>query len=126
MKERRPKGIRGRPKVAPENVRRSVSVRLNGNEWASIQRKADAVGMTPTAWMRRAALSRVPLRAVVPVINRKAYAELARLAANLNQITRAANEGRVSLSPALFELLRKEVQQLRLELLGAHHDRQDD
>jgi len=126
MKERRPKGIRGRPKVAPENVRRSVSVRLNGNEWASIRRKADAVGMTPTAWMRRAALSRAPLRAVVPVINRKAYAELARLAANLNQITRAANEGRVSLSPALFELLRKEVQQLRLELLGAHHDRQDD
>lgn len=126
MKERRPTGIRGRPKVAPENVRRSVSVRLNGNEWASIRRKADAVGMTPTAWMRRAALSRAPLRAVVPVINRKAYAELARLAANLNQITRAANEGRVSLSPALFELLRKEVQQLRLELLGAHHDRQDD
>lgn len=126
MKERRPKGVRGRPKVAPENIRRSVSVRLNGNEWASIRRKADAVGMTPTAWMRRAALSLAPLRAVVPAVNRKAYAELARLAANLNQITRAANEGRVSLSPVLFKLLRKEVQQLRLELLGVHHDRQDD
>lgn len=126
MKERRKRGIRGRPKVAPENVRRSVSVRLNGAEWASICRKADAAGVTPTAWMRRAALSRAPLRSVVPAVNREAYAELARLAANLNQLARAAHDGRVSLSPTLFELLRKEVQQLRLELLGAHHDRQDD
>lgn len=38
----------------------------------------------------------------------------------------ASCEGRVSLSPSLFELLRKEVQALRLELLGARHDSQDD
>ena len=126
MKERKRKGIRGRPKVAPENVRRSVSVRLNGFEWASICRKADAAGVTPTAWMRRASLSREPLRAVVPAVNRDAYAELARLAANLNQLARAAHEGRVSLSPSLFDLLREIVQALRLEMLGANRDSQDD
>ena len=99
---------------------------MNGAEWASICRKADAAGVTPTAWMRCAALSRVPLRAVVPAVSREAYAELARHAANLNQLARVAHDGRAFLSPVLFELLREEVQKLRLELLGAHHDRQDD
>lgn len=126
MKNRRKTGVRGRPKIQPESIRRTVGVRLNASEWDAIQRKADALGIRPTALLRLAALSRVMPRPATPAINRQAYAELARLAGNLNQLTRAAHEGRVSIAPTLLESVKRLVQELRLDLLGVHHDSQDD
>ena len=126
MTERRRKGIWGRPKIPPENVRRSVSVRLNAAEWDNIRRKADAAGLTPTAWMRLAALSRQLPRQCIPEINREAYAKLAKLAGNLNQLARAANEGRAVVSFPVLKATYDQVKRLRLELLGAADDRQDD
>ena len=56
----------------------------------------------------------------VAAINREQYAELGRLAANLNQLTRLANEGqRVTIANDLLGRLRYEVSRLRLGLLGA-------
>ena len=56
----------------------------------------------------------------VSAINREQYAELARLAANLNQLTRLANEGdRVTVATALLAKLQTELSRLRLQLIGA-------
>lgn len=69
------------------------------------------------AHMRKAALGELP--SSVPPINREVWAELARVAANLNQYQRAINEGRVAPDP-FFDLadLRTLVDALRNELLG--------
>lgn len=75
--------------------------------------------MKPAQWLRTAALSRRLPPPPVATINREQYAELARLAANLNQLTRLANEGQhVNIAPALLEQLLAETQRLRLLLLG--------
>ena len=56
---------------------------------------------------------------MVAAINRAQYAELARLSANLNQLTRHANAGnQVVIADALLERLRAEVSALRLALIG--------
>lgn len=126
MKTPKRKGGRERLRLAPETVRqRTIGVRLNNAELGAIQRKADSMGIPPTTWMRHAALSRMPLRPLVPELNRQAYAELARLAGNLNQLIRAAHEGRVNVPPSLLAELYAAVQAFRLELLGATHDREN-
>lgn len=52
-------------------------------------------------------------------INRAQYVELARLAANLNQLARLANEGqRVVVADGLLARLTSETKRLRLALLG--------
>ena len=40
---------RGRPPVADK---RKPRVKMNGAEWAEVQRKAEAAGMTAAAWVR--------------------------------------------------------------------------
>ena len=76
--------------------------------------------MTPAQWLREAALTRRLPAPPVSAINREQYAELARLAANLNQLTRLANEGdRVTVATALLAKLQTELSRLRLELIGA-------
>jgi hypothetical protein len=55
----------------------------------------------------------------VAAINREHYVALARLAANLNQLTRLANEGKkVTVADALLSSLAHETKLLRLALLG--------
>lgn len=126
MKTQKRKGSRERPKLASENVRqRTIGVRLNNAEFDAIRRKADSVGIPPTTWMRHAALSRMALPPLVPKINIEAYGELARLASNVNQLARAAHEGRVNVLPSQLAELLTAVQTLRLELLGATNDRED-
>ena len=75
--------------------------------------------MTPAQWLRVAALSRRLPSPPVAAINREQYAELARLAANLNQLARLANEGgRVKVADALLMRMTLEAKRLRLALLG--------
>lgn len=84
----------GRPKADPADVRAStIGVRVSGVEHEALRAKAKEMGMTPAQWLREAALSRRLPAPPVPAINREQYAELARLSANLNQLTRLANEG---------------------------------
>ena len=115
------KGRGGRPKGDPSAVRAStIGVRVSAEEYAALRAKADQMGMAPAQWLREAALSRRLPSPPVPPINREQYAELARLAANLNQLTRLANEGRpVTVADALLQRLAGEVGRLRLALIGA-------
>lgn len=110
----------GRPRGDPNALRTAtIGVRVCAGEYAQLREKADKMGFTPAQWLREAALSRHLPSPLVPVINREQYAELARLAANLNQLARAANEGkRVVVATALLEKLAVEVKKLRLALLG--------
>lgn len=114
------KGRGGRPKGDPSAVRVStIGVRVSAEEYAALRAKAEQMGMTPAQWLREAALSRRLPSPPVPPINREQYAELARLAANLNQLAHGANIGQnVAVNDALLQRVAGEVSRLRLALLG--------
>jgi len=109
----------GRPKSNPADLRAvTIGVRVSENEYAELKVKAEQMEMTPAQFLREAALSR-RLPPAVPPVNWERYSELARLAANLNQLTRMGNEGRrVNVSDALLQQLTDEVVRLRLALIG--------
>jgi hypothetical protein len=115
------RGRGGRPKNEPGTVRDvTIGVRVAPAEFAALTAKAEQMSMTPAQWLREAALSRRLPSPPVPPINREQYAELARLSANLNQLTKLANIGQpVTVADALLQRLTGEVGRLRLALLGA-------
>jgi len=121
LAESRPKRRGGRPRGAPDALRTAtIGVRVSAAEYAALRAKAETLAMTPAQWLREAALTRRLPSPPVSAINREQYAELARLAANLNQLTRLANEGdRVTVATALLTKLKTELSRLRLELIGA-------
>jgi len=124
---RRKRGKGGRPRGAPGQLRgQSLGVCVNPVEMDAIRRKADSVGLPVSQWLRQIALARYVPRPLVPELNREVYAELAKLAGNLNQLARAASaaEDRVLVPMALLKEVYAILQQLRLELLGAESDRQ--
>ena len=114
------RGRGGRPKNEPGTVRDvTIGVRVSPSEYIALKSKSDTMSVTPAQWMRQAALSRRLPAPPVPAINREEYANLARLSANLNQLAKAANEGReVKVSDDLMGHLTSEVKRLRLALLG--------
>jgi hypothetical protein len=77
-----------------------IGVRVSASERATVCERANTMHMKPAEWLRTAALSRRLPRPPVAAINRAQYVELARLSANLNQLTRLANEGQTSPSLA--------------------------
>ena len=117
----RPKRRGGRPRGAAADVRTAtIGVRVSAAEYDALRQRADAMAMTPAQWLREAALTRRLPSPPVSAINREQYAELARLSANLNQLTRLANEGdRVTIATALLAKIKAEVSRLRLDLIGA-------
>ena len=110
----------GRPRHAPETVRAlTIGVRVTPAELVALRVKAKKSGVTPAQWLRQAGLSRRLPPAPVPAINREEYAELARLSANLNQLTRLANSAQpVTVADGLLQSLTSEVVRLRQALLG--------
>ena len=119
---RRGKG--GRPKIDPAAVRRStIGVRVSAAEYATLRTRAEDMGLTPAQFLRHTALTRRLPSPPVPAVNREQYANLARMAGNLNQLTRRANAGQnVILTPPLVQLLRAEINRLRQALLGTGGD----
>lgn len=117
----------GRPKGDPADVRTiTIGVRVSPAEDALLSERAAYMQMKPAQWLREAALSRRLPSPPVAAINREQYVELARLAANLNQLTRLANEGRkVTVADALLVRLLAETQRLRQALLGVKGDIDD-
>lgn len=113
---------RGPKPLATEDKRtHTVSVRLNAEELARLDAKRETVSMQRGEWLRAAALHRLPVS--IPALNREAWAELAKSAANLNQLTRKLNEGqRVGL-----EEVKKVLGEFRRELIGAkiEHESED-
>lgn len=119
------KGRGGRPRVnGAEARKRTIGVRVNAAEMDALQCKADSVGLPLSQWLRLVALSRYVPRPLVPEVNREAYAELAKLAANLNQITRAAHEGRAVVPFPVLKATHDILKKLRLALLGVPDDSQ--
>lgn len=113
----------GRPKSDPSTVRHmTIGVRVNKSEWNALQVRAKHMGMSLAEWLRTAALSRKLPSPPVPEANREAYAKLTRLAVNLNQIARAANEGRASVSSHILIAVRQELVLLQQALLGINTD----
>jgi hypothetical protein len=97
----------------------TIGVHVSAGEYASLRLKAAQMQMTPAQWLREAALSRRLPSPPVATLNREEYAELARLAANLNQLAHLANEGgRVTVAEALLTRVATETRRLRLALLG--------
>lgn len=118
MPARKSKG--GRPKSDPADVRiATIGVRVSSAEYVRLCERAAHMRMKPAQWLREAALTRRLPSPPVAAINREQYVELARLAANLNQLTHLANEGRnVTIANGLLERLVDETRRLRQALLG--------
>ena len=107
----------GRPLLGRSELRQPVEIYLSATERDQVSRQAAAAGLPLSGFIRRAAL-RQQVHSV-PVPNVQKWEELARLAANLNQLAAAANRGMVAGADAAeFEQLRQLVQQLRLALIG--------
>jgi hypothetical protein len=115
-----PRSRGGRPKSEPGTVRaRTIGVRVNPSESALLDSKAAAMGITAGDFLRQAGLTRRLPSSPVPAINRQEYADLARLASNLNQLAHQANSGApVAVNDALLHQVAGEVRRLRQALLG--------
>lgn len=103
------------PLPAADKRGHCVSVRLNGRELAQLD--AQRGRFQRGEWLRIAALDQLPPS--VPEANVQAWAELARLAANLNQAQAAINRGDSDGHQVeLLGDLRSAVAALRRELVG--------
>jgi hypothetical protein len=104
---------RGRKSLPKEDKRTHlVSVRVNGTELSIIDARRG--GMQRGTWVRHAAFQSEAVKSV-PELNRQAYIELARAAANLNQLSHRANADQVVDIADLSEKLSS----FRMALLGA-------
>jgi transposase len=116
----------GRPRKAAEERRTErVALYLTPAERAELERRTALTGWRDVgAYVRRAIMAQRSPRATVPQLNVQAWGELARTAANLNQVTRHLNEGgQLDAATAaglavVVERLGGEVRALRLGLLG--------
>jgi hypothetical protein len=77
------------PKAAHELRQHSVSCRLTDAELALLDSRRGKVSRGE--WLRRAAFGQPPR--IVPELNKAAWSDLARVSANLNQLTRGINSG---------------------------------
>lgn len=81
---------RGKKPLPPEQSRTlRLSICFNAIEWRCIDDNRGS--MSRAAWLRSSALGNNECRPKVPEINRQAYSDLARTAANLNQLVRYLN-----------------------------------
>lgn len=102
---------RGPKKLPADQARtKTVSVRLNQDECALLEKQRGKVRRGD--WLRRAFLQKLP--PTIPEINRQAYTELARSAANLNQLAKRANAD----DAAEIAELSSTLSAFRLALLG--------
>jgi hypothetical protein len=95
---------------------------LNAAELERLGALRATVQMQRGEYLRTAALHRLP--PTVPALNREAWAELARLAANINQYQLAINEHRATgYPPEALNELRTLLQYFRRNLLGLQEER---
>jgi hypothetical protein len=106
----------GRPLLPQEKIRRRLDLYLTEEERGDAQAKASQARMPLAVYCRSAILGHQVK--TLPPLRAEAYAELARVAANLNQLAKAANQGRVvDVSADLLIAVYEQVQALRKELL---------
>jgi hypothetical protein len=107
------------PKPESQQRRHAVSCRLTDAEIARLDELRGEVSRGE--WLRLAAMAKPPR--IVPTVNKVAWADLSRVAGNLNQMNRALNEGRLTAKDAagaglMLMELRGQVDQLRRLLIG--------
>ena len=79
--------------LPPDQLRsKRLSVYVTEDEFSELTRRAKLVSMRTPAYLRECALERLP--PTVPELNQKAWLELSKSAANLNQIAKALNHGK--------------------------------
>lgn len=106
-----------RPLLKSSALRTKVDCYFSPAERTNLQAKASQVGLGLSAFIREVALGK-PIKAL-PTINAERWSELARTAANLNQIAHHLNEGRIhGIDASLIAELLEQVQALRRELVG--------
>lgn len=112
-----------RPLKASRNLRQRFDLYLDEREVDQIRASAEAARLPMSTFLRRVAL-RQQIAAPPSTVNLERWRELASLASNLNQITRACNAGLVpeGIDPVVTELA-EQVRLLRMELLGLQGDR---
>lgn len=107
-----------RPLLKSSALRTKVDCYFSPAERTHLQAKASQVGLGLSAFIREVALGK-PIKAL-PTINAECWGELARVAANLNQIAHHLNEGRAhGVDSSVIAELLEQVQALRRELVGA-------
>jgi hypothetical protein len=119
--ERPKKSRRGRKPLAKNDKRQHcLSVRVNAQEQAQIDTKRGK--LTSGEFLRLAGLNALP-PAPPATLNREAWVELSRAAANLNQIAKALNSGDFSVEAGqALDALRE----FRFALIGAKLDGPDE
>lgn len=96
-----------------------IGVRVTDSEFSAIVEKAKIAGMHRGRWLREAALTRKLPPPPVPAVNIQKYGELGKLSGILNQLAKAANQGRIlGVKPEDFARVKIEVDGLRRDLLG--------
>lgn len=110
----------GRPKIPADELRTAtIGVRVSAAEYDALRAKAEKMNMSPAQWLREAALTRRLPSPPVAEANRAQYAELGKLAVNLNQLAHQANAGLpVAVSGDLLRETLTEISRLRLQLIG--------
>jgi len=108
-----------RPKPPEEQRRHAVSCRLTDAELARLDELRGEVSRGE--WLRLAAMAKPPR--IVPTVNKVAWADLSRVAGNLNQLNRSINEGKLTTKDVagagrMLMDLRAQVDQLRRVLIG--------
>lgn len=119
----------GRPILDAEDRRRQRGIRLSDREWAAVIERAAMAGLPVSVYARRL-LTGHRVGAAVSVTDRAAWVELARVHSNLNQLSRALNEARVSgnkpavtideIAASLSEC-KRQTAALRNEIIGVRH-----
>ena len=111
-----------------KNRDRYQTFRVTEGEARELVNHASAAGLSVSQLIRRRALGQPAPQAAAPELNRIAYQELARTAANLNQIAHHLNQTQVSGRAEIFDLVQvkalvqkalSQVAGLRADLLGA-------
>lgn len=107
-----------RPLLRSCEVRQRVECYFNPEEQEIIRNRAREAGLPLSSFIRKAALgTRITS---MPTANVQIWKSLSHAANNLNQIAHHLNSGKAyGVHPDVIDELAKQVQQLRLQLLGA-------
>lgn len=110
-----------RPELSDDDKMTAVvKVRMTQSDFEALKSRAESSGMKLPEFLRRSALSRKIK--TVPIVNQQTFIALGKIGSNLNQLTRAANEGRiVETGPTVATVLAL-VRQVKSEVLGDDPD----
>lgn len=110
-----------RPLITAESLRTKIDCYFSVLEREEISAKARRAGLPISTFIRETALGNKI--SALPTVNVQHWQSLARTTANLNQIAKHLNEGKViNIDPLLLEEVKEQVQALRLDLLGNQND----